>query len=204
MRCVTRGAAVGVAHSKRSGPARSRITTFYKWRVVLRAAVRGPAPHGAERPAEPVLWVGRARPVISVDGRRISEGAWLPRGPREEAAGAHQTCGTTTLHKEAPVDGRRAGRAARGADLEAPAQEEDCGNGAPAAAPHFIKTAASGRTVGRRARRLGGRPRRRRGGDRVRPRARRRAARARGLRAARGRRLLPRPNTRRRRQTSDE
>ena len=71
--------------------------------------------------------------------------------------------------KPPSMDGARAGLLA--ALTSKPPLKKKTVEGAPAA-PHFIKTAASGRTVGRRARRPGRRPRRRRGGDRARPRAR--------------------------------
>ena len=133
VRCPTSGAAVGVARVTGSKPARSCNTTEHQRRVVLRAAVRGPAAHGAERPAEPVLWVGRARARARVGPAVSFPSALGYLAALAKKAGAAAR-GTTTLHKEAPFDGRRAGRAARGADFQARAQEEDCGGGAPAAA----------------------------------------------------------------------
>ena len=171
--------------------------TEHQRRVVLRAAVRGPAAHGAERPAEPVLWVGQWR---SRWRRRPPRGATRYPQPSRRRPQSRRPWNDNSSQRS-PLDGRRAGRAARGADFQARAQEEDVEAGPPP--PHL--TPARRRHAGERldaeldalkAPAAAGR-------DRVRPRARRRAARACGLRAARGRRLLPRPN-RTRARTSDD
>ena len=142
------------------------------------AAVRGPAPQGAERPAEPVLWVGRARARARVGGRRDPKGAWLPASPRRSPN--RRPWNDNSSQRSPRRSTARAGCSRR--HFKPVLKKKVVDAGAPTASHH--QTTASGRTVGRRARCTRGRPPPPRRRSRAPART---ATRARRMRAARGR-----------------